>query len=196
MQQFIIFIVLIFGVSSSSYNNAPPINDKLIKKAIKKTFGVEQFSLHTFEKTSQVKQTGLSGNFNQVFSDDNLLGVMYNGRVNSCRLGGCSAEGYEETEIDLDVEYFDYLVMYNLNNQIKYLKVYNYNATYGYEITSKAWLKQFINYDGSNKLHLNQQIDGISGATISAEAMTKELSSKTLLLKNLIAEKLIEFDNN
>lgn len=195
MQQLLIILVFVFGVSSSAYNNAPPINEKIVKKAVKKTFGVEQFSLHQLKQSQKSKHNNLAGVFNKIFSNDNLLGTMYNGRVNSCRIGGCSAEGYEESTIDLDTEYFDYIVMYNLQYQIKYVKIYNYNATYGYEITSKAWLKQFINYNGENALQLNQQIDGISGATISAEAMTNELSNKTLLLKNLIQEKLSELDN-
>jgi len=194
MQHLLVFVLFFIGIGSSSIDNAPPIAEKVINKAIKKAFGVEEYSLQALTEFS--KQELLAGSFSNIYNNENKLGIIYNGRVNSCRIGGCSAEGYEESVIDLDAEYFDYIVVYNLEQEIKFLKIYNYNATYGYEITSKAWLKQFLNYNGEESLKLNKQIDGISGATISADAMTNELQQKTALLKNFLENKLSNLSDN
>jgi len=43
-----------------------------------------------------------------------------------------------------------------------------------YEICSKNWLKQFIGYQG-NPLRYKADIDGISGATISANSITSDI---------------------
>jgi Na+-translocating ferredoxin:NAD+ oxidoreductase RnfG subunit len=39
-------------------------------------------------------------------------------------------------------------------------------------VGGKGWLKQFIGYDGKEKLEYGKNIDSISGATISANAIT------------------------
>ena len=66
------------------------------------------------------------------------------------------------------------------------VNVFNYEATHGQEITSKRWLKQFVNFQGENELVAGKNIDAISGATISVNGIVKDLQEKTYILKTLL----------
>lgn len=72
---------------------------------------------------------------------------------------------------------FDYLVMFDRELNVVKTKVLIYREDYGNEIGSKRWLKQFIGKTSSDKLQYGQNIDAISGATISANSMTFAMSN-------------------
>lgn len=78
----------------------------------------------------------------------------------------------ELISIDEDFEYFDYFILFDSNLGVKKIRVYNYQATHGHEVGGKGWLKQFVGYKGDEKLEYGKNIDSISGATISANAIT------------------------
>ncbi|MDH5413496.1 MAG: FMN-binding protein, partial [Flavobacteriaceae bacterium] len=61
-------------------------------------------------------------------------------------------------------------------------KVLIYREDYGGEIGSKRWLQQFIGKSKEDNLVYEQDIIGISGATISANAMTVAVNN---LLKSI-----------
>ena len=107
---------------------------------------------------------------------------IYVGRVNSCRAGGCSISN--DLPEDVDSEYFDYYILFDKNKTVQTVKVFNYQATHGHEITAKGWLKQFVGHDGSEPLQVNKNIDAISGATISVHAITFDVEMKTEILKS------------
>lgn len=104
---------------------------------------------------------------------------IYIGRVYSCRSGGCSFAS--DTSPGVSSEYFDYFMLFDSEKAVREVKVYNYQATHGYEITAKGWLKQFHGHKGG-ELHVGKNIDAISGATISAYAITQDVVAKTNLL--------------
>lgn len=107
---------------------------------------------------------------------------IYVGRVNSCRAGGCSISN--EMPKEDNSEYFDYYILFDKNITVQTVKVFNYQATHGHEITAKGWLKQFIGHDGSESLQVDKNIDAISGATISVYAITFDIETKTEILKS------------
>jgi len=108
----------------------------------------------------------------------------YVGRVNSCRQGGCSNPSINQSFENS--EYFDYLIVFDEKPSVKLVKVYNYQATHGQEISVKGWLKQFTGFDGNTQLSVGKSIDAISGATISVYAITNDIQEKTRLLKRII----------
>lgn len=110
------------------------------------------------------------------------------GRVKTCRAGGCSIK--RDTQAEKDSEYFDYFILYDAAGAIKLVKVYNCQTSHGQEITSSSWLKQFRNYNAGADLVVGKNVDGISGATISVDAITADIEHKTRLLKQIIAEKM------
>lgn len=109
---------------------------------------------------------------------------IYVGRVNSCRAGGCSLS--KDFSQSASSEYFDYFMLFDKNLSVQLVKVYNYQATHGHEITARGWLKQFIGFDGNEKMTVGKNIDAVSGATISVNAITDDITDKTELLKNLL----------
>jgi len=109
---------------------------------------------------------------------------LYVGRVNSCRAGGCSISN--NLSKDLSSEYFDYFMLFDKNLKVQYVKVFNYQATHGQEITARGWLKQFVGFDENKEISVGKNIDAISGATISSNAITDDISHKTKFLKEVL----------
>jgi len=77
---------------------------------------------------------------------------------------------------------FDYLILIDVNLIIKKTKILIYREDYGGEIGSKRWLKQFIGKSNTDTLQYEKDIIAISGATISANSMTKAVN---IFLKNI-----------
>ncbi len=67
---------------------------------------------------------------------------------------------------------FDYMVIFNPDLTIMTSKVLMYREDYGSEITSKRWLRQFNNKSNGQHMKLGDDIQVISGATISCRAIT------------------------
>ena len=116
----------------------------------------------------------------KILQSSEIIGWAYTRRVFSCRAGGCDQQ--HEASSTTAREYFEYFAILDKKYSILELKVYNYAATHGQEICSKAWLKQFKGYNGSTPLRYGKDIDGISGATISGRAITEDVETGIKLL--------------
>ena len=159
--------------------------NKRLVGSLKKN-GISDISLLEEIKSYSFYQTETDGKFFKV--SENLksseVKYVYVGRVNSCRAGGCSNSGSSIPE-NSESEYFDYFIFFDLIKTVKLVEVFNYEATHGYEITAKGWLKQFVDFSGNDTLLVNKDIDGISGATVSVYAITTDIQLKTKILKGL-----------
>nr|WP_321355828.1 FMN-binding protein [uncultured Draconibacterium sp.] len=156
---------------------------KALEKALRKS-GIETLSGIQEMRINKQTPDEINGKYFLINeNNDNAYRYIYIGRVNSCRAGGCSAG--HESPVTLDSEYFDYYILFDKHKTVQVVKVFNYQATHGYEITAKGWLKQFIGFDGSDSLRVDKNIDAISGATISVYAITADVENKTALLKKL-----------
>jgi Na+-translocating ferredoxin:NAD+ oxidoreductase RnfG subunit len=82
---------------------------------------------------------------------------------------------------------FDIGLIYSLNSEILLVKVLTYREDHGGEVGSKRWLKQFIGLGADAPMVLNEDIQGISGATISCESATNGTREATRFLNKLIA---------
>jgi hypothetical protein len=125
----------------------------------------------------------VKGKFYKISIKASEIDYAYVGRVNCCRLGGCS-----NPQINLPnaFEYFDYFILYNKNVTVIKVKVFNYQASRGQEITVKGWLKQFEGYNGNSDLTIGKQIDGISGATVSVYGIINDIKDKTQVLQTFL----------
>lgn len=87
------------------------------------------------------------------------------------------------------VDTFIYLVIFSPEGSIKKVAVLLYRENYGGEIASKRFLRQFEGKSNGLNMEYNQDIDGISGATISVQAITRSIrensSSFNKILKQL-----------
>jgi hypothetical protein len=175
---FMFMNVLVSGQEKIEYQNKP------LKRMLSRE-GISVFSqISELDITDSLRRKyRIQGKFFEISTDENRYKYIYTGRVNSCRAGGCKIPG--ETPGDEASEYFDYFILFDRTKSVQAVKVFNYQATHGYEITSRGWLKQFIGYDGSQSLEVSKNIDAISGATISVRAITADVEIKTEILKEL-----------
>lgn len=156
---------------------------KRIQKEISKTFEVKDFTIDEVPiNDSSIFPESLIGKFFNIYHNQEVIGYSYVGRVNSCRAGGCTVS--IDIEDDRPSEYFDYFILFDTSRKIKAVRVYNYQATHGHEITAKSWLKQFDNYSGDSDLIVGKNIDAISGATISTHAIAYDVQLKSTIFNN------------
>lgn len=167
-------------------------NPKPLKKDIQKIWKVEAVELNEIEVPDSLYNAILldNGKIYHSISGEKKLGYAYVGRIYSCRMGGCGmGEEHDGVSADENFEYFDYYIIFNTSLEVEKIRVFNYQATHGHEVSGKGWLKQFIGYKGETKLEYGKNIDSISGATISANAITynvQESSRYLTLLKPIL----------
>ena len=83
------------------------------------------------------------------------------------------------------VDFFDYMIIYHPDLSIKTIQVLAYREDYGGEIASNRWLKQFIGKADPNKMKFGDDIQNISGATISAQSINENIKKVTKQLIEL-----------
>ena len=82
-----------------------------------------------------------------------------------------------------------FLVLFNTEGEIISSEVIKYREAYGGEVGNKNWLAQFTNSTDTSQFKVGKNIDGISGATISVNSLTKGIQ-KIAILFPLIKDKL------
>jgi len=82
-------------------------------------------------------------------------------------------------------DYFDYMVIFDTDLLVKKVVVLVYRSTYGGEIMSRSWLKQFIGKSKGESMEMDKDIDGISGATLSAPSITQGIKELSLLISDI-----------
>jgi len=178
-------ILLLSLITIVSFGNVNKDTNKKLHKAIEKEYKIDDFHLNKFDMPLSIaKEFSDSDNFFRIKTSVSLIGYAYTGRVYSCRSGNCklsSCDNGEERQ-----EYFDYLILYSKDLNIKKVKILSYNATYGQEICSKLWLKRFTKNNIQKKLKANEDINIISGATISSNALIKDINKVNATLSKLL----------
>lgn len=81
-------------------------------------------------------------------------------------------------------DYFDYSVFFSKTKTVQKLIVTVYRSTHGAAICQKNWLSQFEGYKGG-ALELGSDIDAVSGGTISATSIVKDIERCHLLISSL-----------
>lgn len=81
-----------------------------------------------------------------------------------------------------------FIVMYDLNRQIKCSEIIKYREPYGGAVQNKEWNNQFKGKTSDSELVVGKDIQSISGATISVNSVTKGIKKLTLLLKSLLTK--------
>ena len=84
-------------------------------------------------------------------------------------------------------EDFDYSVIFSADKAVRQVIITAYRSTHGAAICQKKWLSQFDGYSGG-ELELGKDIDGVSGGTISATALIRDLGRCHGLISSLNME--------
>jgi hypothetical protein len=71
---------------------------------------------------------------------------------------------------------FDYMIIFDQSFSIEKARVLIYREQHGRQIGSPRWLNQFKGLTYLDQPKVNNDIDGISGATISVTNMTKDIA--------------------
>lgn len=172
-------LFVIFGDASFTEVN---INQKRLNKEIENRFQRTGYELRKMELSAVTRGDSENGIFWNIESKNETVGFVYTGRVFSCSKNGCTVG--QSSMTGENAEFFDYFILFDKSKSVTSVVVYNYEATHGQEITAKGWLKQFAGHNGSRNLIVGKNIDSISGATISVNAITDDITRKTALLKN------------
>ena len=86
------------------------------------------------------------------------------------------------------VDTFNYLIIFKTDGKIEKVSVLLYKENYGGEIASKRFLRQFEGKSNGLNLEYNQDIDGISGATISVQAITRDIRENSITFSKLLEQ--------
>ena len=86
------------------------------------------------------------------------------------------------------VDTFTYLIIFKPDGIIEKVSVLLYKENYGGEIGSKRFLRQFDGKSNGMKMEYNEDIDGISGATISVQAITRAVKENSIKFTKLLEE--------
>ena len=89
-------------------------------------------------------------------------------------------------------DYFDYLILFDLDLNILNSKVLAYREDYGGEIASKRWLRQFVGKTINDRLKYRENVMAISGATISVKSMTIAIDNLMTSLKFVKSKKYLD----
>jgi len=144
--------------------------------------------LSTYEvKTSVLKNVAIATNLNtetpadfkenslfELYSNENMIGYLYLGEAPSMK------------------SKFDYIILFNPDFTIKKSKVLIYREEHGKQIGSQRWLKQFIGLSIDDNPTYGENIDAISGATISASNMTKAVADVLISIQLLKKKQAIK----
>ena len=176
---FLLNVCFVWNNTSINYQ------DKALAKTLKKV-GILSFNdVHELAIPDSLSEfDAIQGRFFTVnAANEANLKYIYVGRVNSCRAGGCAIP--DDGSTDINAEYFDYFILFDESISVLQVKVFNYQATHGHEISARGWLSQFIGHCSGDKLEVDKNVDAISGATVSVYAITSDIESKTNVLEVL-----------
>lgn len=71
---------------------------------------------------------------------------------------------------------FTFMVFLSYDLKIQMVRVLDYNEIHGVEIANKGWLSQFVGMDPESKIKYQENVDAISGATISSRSITAAIA--------------------
>lgn len=151
--------------------------EKKIRKQVTKAFNIENF------ERELIPVEGLrSESSTEIFlvkNNDKALGYFSMTEATGCAVSGCSNSANSN-----EYEVFYILMIFDLNAKIQKVKVLEYDSEYGYEVMAPGWLRQFEK-NKKEELVYNQDIDGITGATKSANSVTHEVNVVSKYVRKL-----------
>ncbi|MEZ4721009.1 MAG: FMN-binding protein [Flavobacteriales bacterium] len=157
---FILSIVLTFGFTPM---------EKTLEKVLKKTFDDYDFTTEAIAVPDSIKAA--IGNLYAIKINDTVEAYACFSTAFGCKVGGCAKPSDPNATA---YETFDYVIVFNHDLSIRALDIANYPGAYGYEICRKGWLKKFVGKTPT--LKLGEDVDGITGATISAQFLIDDIN--------------------
>ncbi|NOX46429.1 MAG: FMN-binding protein [Chlorobi bacterium] len=157
-------------------------HERKIGKVLTKEFESVEFDIEKVQFGDSLVQNQDLEVF-KINGKESVLGYFLVDNATACRVGGCPV--YSRDTQSGNYELFSYFVLYDSNLNLKQVKILEYGPEYGYEITSKRWLRQFA---GSKDCHIDygEDVDAITGATISARSLIDNVNDACEILHKII----------
>ncbi len=158
----------------ATYGYLPQYLTKKMNRHLNKVFG----------KEVRYKQMNIADSLatdHQIFEitiADKVSGYSVITRALGCKIGGCDKPSTDT----ISFEEFFFLTAFDKQKNIKRVRVLEYTSNHGYQIANKGWLKQF---EKDKTFTVGKNIDGISGATISAQSITKGVNEQINILESI-----------
>ena len=83
-------------------------------------------------------------------------------------------------------EKFDFFILFNKDYHIYDVQILNYREDWGFEICNKKWLKQFLDVNFNSIISSSNQVQAISGATISVNSIKANVFRINNQLKKVV----------
>jgi hypothetical protein len=171
-------LLLVLILSQGSFNTvAGRYTDKTIKRAVKlagKSWKEDKNVNIDFINAAPIvhsKESAYYSPYDTIFSMINETGGPIGFLVIS------SAKGR--------YDYFDFMLVYNLEKQLIDIRILTYRSEHGSQVTSRSWLRRFTDLNTSDTIRYGVEIDALSGATFSASSLTLEVDRINGLIREL-----------
>ena len=79
-----------------------------------------------------------------------------------------------------------FLVLFDTKGSITNVHIVKYREEYGGQISNQTWLEQFNGSNWNSSFQVGKDIDGISGATISVNSITKGIKKTALIYYKIL----------
>lgn len=167
------FLLVVFACCSFSEGGSTkwsPILKSKIDKAIISVYDTEELRYETVQFPKNIPSSNLKpleNNLFKLFMADEFKGFIYVAQAPSMK------------------NVFDFLVILSPELEIEKAKILIYREQHGRQIGATRWLNQFKGMTVKDRPQLGKEVDGISGATISAKGMTKAVNDLLVALSSL-----------
>ena len=81
-----------------------------------------------------------------------------------------------------------FMVMFDTDGKIEHCQIIKYREDHGGQVQDENWLMQFKGKNYKSSFIIGKDIDGISGATISTNSLSKGIFKLSLLIHSIIDE--------
>jgi hypothetical protein len=167
-----IFFVLGGFTLAASYSYLPVYLSLKMSKQLNKLFDQEVL----IRELTMNDTLALNHQLYEVYSADTLAGYSMITRALGCKTGGCD----KPSEDSISFEQFYFFTAFDKDKNIKKVRVLEYTSDHGYQIANKGWLKQF---EKGKKFSVGENIDAISGATISVKSITAGVNEQLRIIQ-------------
>lgn len=76
-----------------------------------------------------------------------------------------------------------FLVILDLDGKVIHTSIIKYREQYGGGVANENWLIQFLGFDSNSNFTIGKEVQGLSGATISANSISRGIKKITLLFR-------------
>ena len=139
--------------------------DPKVRESLLKTFGDSITVTRTIIRLSEDERKRISDSAKSNFRSDTLL-------LYECRIGQKLAGYGFVDDVKGKMQLITYLVSLTPDGTVQDVDVLAYRESYGGEIAYESFRKQFQQKTAHDRLRVGKDIKNISGATISAHALT------------------------